>query len=598
MKSWRLDPILGENVKRKDSEEYSDFSLQVERAALRSNGAIQVTYQLWNEQPHLTRSCAPSIKKELAEACQDILAVASDLDPVDLSRVLAKLEVDAGQQEPRSRADAADEAPREQLSLSPPGFVCVAMDEEGRSVYVVRNDGGGLEVVPSVVGAYKGEQVTHVPPRDLPWALPRAAAILEHYEHAGDEGWAASLLVDLETWHRKASELGRDEAYLLLGLYAMSTYVPEFCDYYAELLMKSDAERGKTRTGQAAIYVCRHGHHVIGIREASLLRDADHRQSALFIDLKDLWAKAERNNCDDIILGRFEKGAQVERVLDPDVGPHADTTFFNVFGPTILATNKNIEDILETRVLVVDMPLSGRRFNGRLPREVALPLVERLMAWRAVMLDRGSLEDSDPPADGRLGDVLRPLRQVLLTVDRRRLRAFDKVVTWQVQRRSDKLAQSWEARVVEAVWDCRGSVQSGWLVLDTVLTLYNGRLPEGKQASHRWLGGKLRDLGLTVERRGHDNVTSVEWSDGQMQHLRQRYGLVPQGAADDPQRTAQNVSHVSQVSHGGDSAREASCNASPASSNVSHNVSHKCCARTVRRRNSAAGGCRSGRRRR
>jgi hypothetical protein len=529
MKSWRIKPAIGEKIRLKDTDKDSDFSVQVERAALRSNGVIQVTYQLWNGQPQFTRTCAPSVEKELTKAREDILARWPELDPEDLDRVLAKLEVDAGLQEPPGKAEVGDDAAREQLSLSPPRFVCVALDDEGEPAYVLRTAEGGLEVVPSVVGPYKGEKVTHVPPPDLPWALPHAAGILEHYEHAGDDGWAACLLADLEKWHREASHLGPDEAYLLLGLYDMSTYVPEFCDYYAELLMKSDAERGKTRTGQATIYVCRHGHHVIGIREASLLRDADHRQSALFIDLKDLWASAQRNNCEDIILGRFEKGAKVERVLDPDAGPHADTTFFDVFGPTILATNKNIEDILETRVLVIEMPLSTKRYSGRIPPEAALPLVERLMAWRAVMLCRGGLVESDPPVDGRLGDVLRPLRQVLLTVDASRLTDFDKVVAWQVRRRSDKLAQSWEARVIEAVWDCRRSAVDGWLLLDTVHTLYNGRLPEGKKASSRWLGGRLRSLGLTLERRGHDKDTMIEWTDDLMQLLRVRYGSCPGG---------------------------------------------------------------------
>jgi hypothetical protein len=95
MKSWRLDPILGEKIKLKDSDALSEFSLQVERAALRGSGVIQLACQLWNGQPQLTRHCAPSIKKELDAVCQDILACAPELDPVDLSRVLAKLDVAA-----------------------------------------------------------------------------------------------------------------------------------------------------------------------------------------------------------------------------------------------------------------------------------------------------------------------------------------------------------------------------------------------------------------------------------------------------------------------------------------------------------------------
>jgi hypothetical protein len=87
---------------------------------------------------------------------------------------------------------------REQPSLCPPRFVCVALDDEGERVYVVRTDAGALEVVPSVVGLYKGESVRHVPPPDLPWLLQRADAVLRHWQEARAPGWAAGLLADLE----------------------------------------------------------------------------------------------------------------------------------------------------------------------------------------------------------------------------------------------------------------------------------------------------------------------------------------------------------------------------------------------------------------
>jgi hypothetical protein len=104
MKSWRLNPILGEKIKLKDPDKDSEFSLQVERAALRSNGVVQATFELWNGQPQRTWTFAPSVKKELAKGCEDILSCAPDLDPEDLSRVLAKLVVDAGAREPQGQS--------------------------------------------------------------------------------------------------------------------------------------------------------------------------------------------------------------------------------------------------------------------------------------------------------------------------------------------------------------------------------------------------------------------------------------------------------------------------------------------------------------
>jgi hypothetical protein len=341
MKQWRINPVIGEQVRLKQSGRVGDYSVQVERAGLRKDGIVQVTFQLWNGQPQYTHTCAPSIEEELVKARDAILARAPDLDAAHLEQVLAKLEVDAAQQEPAGKSSGASQsannAAREQLSLSPPGFVCVALDDKGQRVYVLRTDEDGTQVVPSVVGPYKGEQVTHVPPPDLPWMLPRASAILDHQEHAHDDGWAEMLLADLENWHKAASDLGRPEAYLLLALYDLLTYIPEHTDYYAEIALEAEPERGKTRTGQAAIYVCRHGVHLQGIREATLLRDASDLGASLFIDVMNLSQTLERKECVDVVLARFEKGS-VERVQYPDRGAFLDTVRYVVYGPTIIAT--------------------------------------------------------------------------------------------------------------------------------------------------------------------------------------------------------------------------------------------------------------------
>jgi len=58
----------------------------------------------------------------------------------------------------------------------------------------------------------------------------------------------------------------------------------------------------------------------------------------------------------DILLGRFEKDSMVRRVVKPEKGAFEDSRFFNVFGPTILATNSAIHKILQTRSIPITMP--------------------------------------------------------------------------------------------------------------------------------------------------------------------------------------------------------------------------------------------------
>lgn len=455
---------------------------------------------------------------------------------------------------------ATDQPTREQLSLTPPGFVCVALDDDGRRVYVLRGDDGALSVAPSAIGSYKGETVTHVPPPGLPWELPRAGAILTHYAELQREGaaWTARLLADLEAWHRDASDLGRDGAYLLLALNDLLTYIPLHTDYLPIILLEAEPERGKTRTGQAAAYVCRHGVHLQGIREANLLRAASDREAMLFIDLMNVWETAKREKCEDIVLGRWERGGTVERVMNPDAGPFADTVSYSVYGPTIIATNEPIHRILDTRCLRVDMPLARRQFTGRIRPADALPLVERLMAWRALMFPC-PLPESPLPADGRLGDILRPLKQVLLAVAPDRRGDFDGIVAWQSTRRRDELAQSWEADIVAAIQSSAVRVAHDYLSIAQVRETFNNGRPEAQQRTAHWLGKKIRALGWTVDRVGHGNVTSLLWDDDLLARLTARYGQAeasPTGADHvNAAHPPENASHASHASPGGDGNR-------------------------------------------
>jgi hypothetical protein len=102
----------------------------------------------------------------------------------------------------------------------------------------------------------------------------------------------------------------------------------------------------------------------------------------------DLWKKVERGNVDDIMLHRFERGGKVPRILDPDKGPFKDTTWFDIYGPTIIATNKTINEILETRSIQIVMPETSRIFEDDVKELDALPFRERLVAFRARWIDQ------------------------------------------------------------------------------------------------------------------------------------------------------------------------------------------------------------------
>lgn len=496
----------------------SGVVIQVPKAK-QSGAGTQAQVQLWNGKLIHAETFNIENHKQRAQFAHMAHENDSFIDEQAINKALVTMSV---QLQKQSTGDSDEAAPREQLSLTPPNIVTVARGDGDELVYVLRHEDGTLSVAPSVVGPFEGETVTHVPPPGMPWLWPRAENVLDHYEHAHEEGWAATLLADLEAWHRNASDLGRDGAYLLLALFDLLTYIQELTDYLPIILLEAEPERGKTRTGQALVYVARHGMHLQGIREANLIRDAHDRQATLFIDLMNVWKTAEREKVEDVILSRWERGGTVERVLYPEKGAFADTVRYGVFGPTIIATNEPIHRILDTRCLRVDMPLSKRTFKGKVLATDALSLVERLTAWRAAMMGR-ALVDCEPPTSGRLGDILRPLKQALLTVAPERAAEFDTIVKWQTKRREDELAQSTEAVIVAAVAACASKVAYGWLPLSHVLEHFNMNRDD-YQAKPKWMAGKLRGLGWTIERVGHYNATSLRWDADLLACLQNRYG--------------------------------------------------------------------------
>ena len=67
-------------------------------------------------------------------------------------------------------------------------------------------------------------------------------------------------------------------------------------------------------------------------------------------------------------------------VIYPERGPHKDTVFYDIFGPTLIATNVAVHNILDTRAVQINMPQTDRDFEEDVTPEAALPLKERLAA--------------------------------------------------------------------------------------------------------------------------------------------------------------------------------------------------------------------------
>jgi len=483
---------------------------------------------------------------------RDLLRDLCDADPLTRERVRKAL-VDGGALAARTfdaqlkfytggdtgdAGDAAGEPAEVTMTARLPGLVDLVQTPDG--VAFLMKDEKGLRVVSHV----DADGVRYVPPpRDkIPFPLVSADDVLRHYREDTD----AALFDDLVTYHRNISDLP-DAWYLLLAVWDVHTWLMEGANYSPLLVFHAVAERGKSRTLKGMAGVAYRALVTETLREANLFRHSHRFGGALLFDVMNLWAKAEKLGSEDVILQRFERGARVMRVVRPDAGDFHDSEFFEIFGPTAIATNESLHQILDTRCLTLNMPEAKREFPDDVTPAEAMPLRARLTAFRARHLGQ-PLPHVDKPVAGRLGDIARPLVQIARLVRPERegdllalIRQLD------CERRAEK-AETIDGQIVSALLDCAGDVlPDGRLMVKRVLEKVNENRPDDRRLSPQFIGKRLRALGFDRGARMGEGNTIIYDAD-LVDRLVEKYGVRAEDAC--------TVAETSQTSHSSHDAPE------------------------------------------
>jgi DNA primase catalytic core len=370
--------------------------------------------------------------------------------------------------------------------------------------------------------------ITYVPPlrKQLPWLLPRADEVLKYYDlrtSCSDQELDAQLYDDLLVYHRSISELPGEAHYDLIAAWDMHTYLLEGAEFSPIICFFALPERGKSRTGKGMIHVAYRGIHVESLRDPYIVRVANDLQATLFFDVRDLWNTAVEEGSEDVILHRYERGATVPRVNYPERGAHRDIVYYSVFGPTLLATNEAIDWILETRAVQVSMPETSIDFQSDVTRRLALPLKERLVAFRARHLGQ-TLPDMRKPASGRLGDILKPLVQIIRLVRPEREAAFLSLIEELQTRKIIERVESLEAEILVVILQLEPQVINGVLAVKQITDTFNAGKSDREKLTNQKIGRKLSAMGFQKSRTG-TGASAILWDVGKIVLLRQRYGV-------------------------------------------------------------------------
>ena len=217
----------------------------------------------------------------------------------------------------------------------------------------------------------------------------------------------------------------------------------------------------------------------------------------------------------------------------------------------MIATNDGVHQILESRALQINMPASSRIFEDDVTPESALPFKERLTAFRARHLGE-KLPNILKPARGRLGDILRPLLQIIRLVRPEKEDAFMELVRSLQEDRLMEKSETLEARILKTVLELRGDVVNGVLPVKLITDTFNNGLPEKSQITYQRVGRMLKSMGIQ-KCKTNQGGAAILWDEKGLCVLGVAYGLhetsetsvtseTPGGEADDS-----DVSGVSDV---------------------------------------------------
>jgi len=397
------------------------------------------------------------------------------------------------------------------------------VDDGGKPSFLIKEDG-----TPKAINEIEiSGKIFKPPPKDqIKWLLPRLDEVLKYHElskKCNSQEYDKALLEDLINYHKNISELPNSKYYLLLALFDMHTYMLESFQCSPIIIFYAVPERGKSRTGKGIIYVSYRGLHVESLREAYILRVSENFVATLFFDVRDIWKKAVNNNSDDILLHRFEKGATVPRVLWPEKGPHQDTKFYNIFGPTIISTNEDINHILGTRGVSITMAETSKKFEKDVRPESALPLKERLVEFRLRHLGNSLLE-APKPARGRLGDILKPLRQIIQLVYPAREDSFMDLVGDIEKNRQDEKSETLDGQIIKIVSQLSNSLEAGYLAVKSITDEINQGKSENRKLSSQRIGRRLKALGFENGSTG-DGGSAIRYDETKIERLSASYGI-------------------------------------------------------------------------
>ena len=296
---------------------------------------------------------------------------------------------------------AGRKGPKVVESLDVPGLIDIVLTKDGTPAYLLGSE-------PRLEEQVFGEDVIMIPPKPL-WAAPTEEAL----EHIDEEDF--DLFEDAENYVYRHADLPDDRQYPVMTAYVFASWVHELFDSLGFLLFLGPFASGKSRCLEVLARLCWRPMFTTSLTEAGIFRSAQIFKPTLLADEMDLTGHDERTR--DIIAllnARHRRGLGVIRV-NPEKTDLESIERYEVFGPTAIASTKDLVPALKSRCLVFGMLEKTRPVRKRIDESKAQELRDRLLAFRIRHVNDPKDEphaELDFLESGRLNELFSPLVRV------------------------------------------------------------------------------------------------------------------------------------------------------------------------------------------
>ena len=405
------------------------------------------------------------------------------------------------------------------LSASFPGLVDM-VDKDGEVAFLLKEK-GNLRVEKSYVDE-KGNSLIPPEKNGIPFHLVPANKVLDNYEDDNDRSLYNDIIKKLEKVACLPLHPSKNY-YHLVTVFIFLTYLQEGVSYFPMLWFFGPPERGKSRIVKAIKNLSFRGLYTETLNQAYIFRFAHLFRGTLLIDIYELISRALKTAAYDLLLGRFEKGVKVPRVLSMDKGPFKDISYFDIAGPTVLATNVEIPTTnpLRSRCILLMMPEARGIWPNNNSNEDLGDLKARLVAFRARHLGT-ALPEFEKRTSGRLGDITHPLLRVAKLFPDVALIPLHTLIEILETERKGLQSETLPGRIAKALYDLQKDVQKDRLRVKKVADKVN---KQGVgQTSINMIGRELVMMGVNKIKSG--GVIWITWEPKTLEKIWDRYGVL------------------------------------------------------------------------